>query len=373
MLPEPIKVLLVEDNAADARVLREMLAEAEPTQYRLTHVQWLSEALERVREETYDVVLLDLGLPDSHGLDTLAVAQGQARGVPIVLLTGFNDEAVAIRAVQEGAQDYLLKGHVDSSSLLRSVRYAIERKRAEVALAEQAAASARAEELRRSRQRIVTAQEGVRRDIATHLHGRVQGKLLALNGRLQELLRGTSLSSETAQLLSGVVDDMDQVIQQEVSVLSRRLYPSILRMGLVPAIQSLGDQFETSVRMAMEMDDELKRRERADRNVIPEPVRLTAYRIVEEALNNVVKHAQASAVTVRLDLPSEGQLRLAVQDNGQGFDVEGASGGLGMTTMQDYAEAAGGRGVIHSTPGKGTEVTATLPFAEPGAGHPERA
>ena len=67
------------------------------------------------------------------------------------------------------------------------------------------------------------------------------------------------------------------------------------------------------------------------------------------------------------------KFNLTVQDDGQGFDVEGASGGLGMTTMQDYAEAAGGRGVIHSAPGEGTEVTAMLPFAGPGAGHPESA
>ena len=130
----PVRVLLVEDNQADAVLLREALAEAAPAQFELAHVERLSEALERLREDAYDVVLLDLGLPDSHGLDTLVLARAQAPGVPIVVLTGFEDEALAISGVKKGAQDYLNKGHVDSRMLSRSLRYAIERKEVEEAL-----------------------------------------------------------------------------------------------------------------------------------------------------------------------------------------------------------------------------------------------
>ena len=102
MSSEPIKVLLVEDNLGDARLLYEGLEEALPEQFQMTHVRRLSEALEYLWEETCDVVLLDLGLPDSHGLDTLVVTRAQAPGVPIVVLTGFQDEALAAEALKGG-------------------------------------------------------------------------------------------------------------------------------------------------------------------------------------------------------------------------------------------------------------------------------
>ena len=136
MTLQQIRVLLVEVSSGDARLLRETLIDEHPTRYRLTHVQRLKEALECLREEAYDVVLLDLGLPDSHGLDTLITTREQAPGVPIVILTGFEDEGHAVKAVQEGAQDYLVKGQVDGSVLKRSLRYAIERKRTEEAVRE---------------------------------------------------------------------------------------------------------------------------------------------------------------------------------------------------------------------------------------------
>ena len=89
---QPIKVLLVENNMGDARLLREALAEADPSRFQLTHVQRLSQALVHLDENAYNVVLLDLGLPDSHGIDTLALAQAHTPTVPIVVLTGLQDE-----------------------------------------------------------------------------------------------------------------------------------------------------------------------------------------------------------------------------------------------------------------------------------------
>jgi len=317
------------------------------------------------------VVLLDLGLPDSHGLDTLVVTRAQAPGVPIVVLTGFQDEALAVEALKGGAQDYLVKGQVDSNLLGRSMRYAIVRKATEEALLRQGVALARAEELQRSRQRLLAAQERVRRDIAAQLHDGVQERLLILKGNLQQLLKGTSSASETTKLLSEVVDGLNQVIEQQVGVLSRQLYPLTLSQGLVPTFLSLGDQFKAGPAVEVELDEELVRREKAGRDSVPEQVKLAVYRIAEEALTNVVKYAKAGKATVRLDASREGWLRLAVRDDGQGFDAKGSPGGLGMATMQDYADAVGGECVVHSAPGMGTEVTAMLPLSRPGAKHPE--
>lgn len=127
----PIKVLLVEDNPGDARLLREALAETARGRFDLTHVDRLGEALLRLEEGRFDIILLDLSLPDAQGLDTVVWAHGQVPHLPIVVLTGLENEELAAEALRQGAQDYLVKGKVDGNLLARSIRYAIERKRAE--------------------------------------------------------------------------------------------------------------------------------------------------------------------------------------------------------------------------------------------------
>jgi len=120
-------VLLVEDNAGDARLLREMLNEERSAETALVHVKTMQAAEAHLASNRPDVILLDLGLPDAHGLEALTRAHAAAPGVPVVVLTGFDDELVATRALQQGAQDFLIKGQVDTRSLLRALRYAIER------------------------------------------------------------------------------------------------------------------------------------------------------------------------------------------------------------------------------------------------------
>lgn len=123
-----IKVLLVEDNAGDALLLRETLADT-AAEIAWSHDQKLADALGRLEKEKFDVVLLDLSLPDSHGIETFRKIQHRAPDAPVVMLTGLDDETVAVEAMQQGAQDYLVKGGTDGHALLRSMRYAIERTR----------------------------------------------------------------------------------------------------------------------------------------------------------------------------------------------------------------------------------------------------
>jgi len=127
----PLKVLLVEDNPGDARLFQEFLAEIPSAPFRLEIADRLSTALARLAAGDISAVLLDLGLPDSQGFDTFSQAYAQVPGVPILVLTGLDDEAMAVRAVREGAQDYLVKGRVEGQLLVRAIRYAIERKRIE--------------------------------------------------------------------------------------------------------------------------------------------------------------------------------------------------------------------------------------------------
>jgi PAS domain S-box-containing protein len=134
MRDECIKVLLIEDNPGDARLIREFLAEVESNSFILECADRLSKGLELIAQKSIDLVLLDLSLPDSKGFDTFIRVHSLAPELPIVVLTGFDDEVTATRATREGAQDYLVKGHIDNNVLTRAMRYAIERKKFEKTL-----------------------------------------------------------------------------------------------------------------------------------------------------------------------------------------------------------------------------------------------
>lgn len=134
MNPDVITILLVEDNPDDADLLRENLVEVTSPRFELIHVERLSKALQRLNEDNFDAVLLDLNLPDSQGFETFLKMHTHAPQVPIIVLTGLKDDALAVKVLGEGAQDYLIKGQVDGNLLTRTIRYAIERKGAEEAL-----------------------------------------------------------------------------------------------------------------------------------------------------------------------------------------------------------------------------------------------
>ena len=131
MTEKPVGILLIEDNPGDRRLILEMLADAGSVIFDVHHADRLRTALESLGQNGTDLVLLDLGLPDSQGLETLRQVHARASEIPIVVLTGLNDEMVGVQAINEGAQDYLIKGQVDTQLLKRTIRYAIERKQAE--------------------------------------------------------------------------------------------------------------------------------------------------------------------------------------------------------------------------------------------------
>ncbi len=131
MTTKKINILLIEDNPGDARLIEVMLAETGALLFSLEHAAFLYEGIEHLEKSAFDVVLLDIGLPDSNGLDSIIEITGKAPDTPVVMMTGLDDEETAIAALRMGAQDYLVKGQIDSGSLLRSIRYAIERRRVE--------------------------------------------------------------------------------------------------------------------------------------------------------------------------------------------------------------------------------------------------
>ncbi len=128
------EVLLVEDNLIDAQLVRRLLRRVTGSYYRITHVRTLNDAILSAEELTPDVILADLNLPDSRGTQTVTSLQTSYPDIPLVIVSAWEDEAISLRSVKAGAQDYLVKGHIDGANLHRVIRYAVERKRTELEL-----------------------------------------------------------------------------------------------------------------------------------------------------------------------------------------------------------------------------------------------
>ncbi len=129
-----MKLLLVEDNLSDADFLAASLRRHQVTDVDLYHVVSLADALQKLANENFDIILLDLNLPDASGIECVDAIQSAAPTLPIVVLSGLDDEEFAINIMNKGVQDYLVKWEGESRTILRSIRYAIERKRSELKL-----------------------------------------------------------------------------------------------------------------------------------------------------------------------------------------------------------------------------------------------
>jgi len=209
--PSPIKALLIEDDPEDAQLLREMLAEAKETRFDVEWVDQIQAGLERLSDGGIEVILLDLSLPDSVGLDTILTVQSRATRIPIVVLTGLDDEALAMRAVSEGAQDYLVKGQVDSRLLVRSIRYAIERKRTE-------------EELRKAKELFEKTFKS-QRDAIFLLDAGIPPMILDCNPAATEIF------GYTRQEMLGRTTALLHVDERALRKFQKNLYPAISARG----------------------------------------------------------------------------------------------------------------------------------------------
>src|SRR5262245_57960978 len=132
MPDDEFTALLIEDSQTDAILLKVLVGQSNPGM-KLLHAERLQEGLKLLSDEAIEIVLLDLSLPDAHGIDTVIRTHAARKDVAIIVLTGMDDEMTAVQAMQEGAQDYLVKGQVDRTILFRAIRYARERKRTQEA------------------------------------------------------------------------------------------------------------------------------------------------------------------------------------------------------------------------------------------------
>ena len=149
--------------------------------------------------------------------------------------------------------------------------------------------------------------------------------------------------------------------EQDIRQASHQLYPSIVKLGLVPAMTSLRDRFWRAVQLDLHIGPEIDAMEKHDPRAFPDEFKVAVYRIVEEALDNVVKHAHARKARVALSTQGEGNICLEISDDGRRFDVGEVSPVFGLLAIRDYAEALGGNCRIQSQCGEGTAVRVVLP------------
>jgi signal transduction histidine kinase len=397
MSERPLSVLLVEDNPADAMLLQESMAQNYPGQFKFTHVESLAGGLAELRRGQFDVLLLDLSLPDSSGPDTFVRARGEAPHVPIVVLTGVADEAVGLEAVRHGIQDYLIKGQAYGRQTARSIRYAIQRKQTEEALqraeanlqqerhqlevrvqertAELSAANRalQAEMVQRQKaeaahqlvlRRLVEAEETERGRVSRELHDRLGQDLTALRLGLQAL-RKQGLSSVVGQETLGRLENLTDGLMRDLHRLAWELRPAALDdFGLEMALGRYADEWASLSGVPVDFHSQGFGAHR----LAPE-LETTLYRIAQEMLSNVFRHANATRVSVLLERRA-GHASLIVEDDGRGFAADTVlqssptQGKLGLLGMQERAMLAGGSLEIESSPGAGTTVFVRIPLGE---------
>ncbi|HEX2081393.1 MAG TPA: ATP-binding protein [Longimicrobium sp.] len=376
MTDAPVRILLVEDNPGDARLLRETLRDAESLRFELVLADRMAEALERLAGETPDVVLLDLSLPDAHGMETVATMLRAAPDVPIIVLSGLSDETVAVHAVQAGAQDYLVKGTVEGPTLGRAIRYAMERKRLE---AERVRLLRNEQEARAAAEAAVNARDEVLRIVAhdignalsaVKIHAMVLERILPPDAQ-DEARRRTEAIRHLAQQVDRLRQDLLDVAAIEAGRLS--IEPMEADLGAVVE-EVMGTVAAAAQEKGLRMDASVP----AD---LP-AVWADAERI-QQLLGNLVGNAvkftpEGGAVEVRCAM-EDGLVRVSVADTGPGMPPEQlphvfdrfwqarstrrAGAGLGLAIAKGIVEAHGGEIGVRSEPGQGATFTFTLPVA----------
>jgi signal transduction histidine kinase len=347
-----IRVLLVEDDEDDYVIVRDLLSEIQVWEFYLEWVSNHASALEKAKQNEYDICLMDYRLGGINGIELMREFLQNGFRAPVILLTGAGSHETDIRAMREGASDYLEKGNLSPNSLERAIRYAIEHSRTLTALRESQ------HQLRALSTKLLETQENDRKLIAQELHDSIGASLTAIRYGLEEKLHRMGEKSTPPEGIS-----LEQIISivrdtiEETQRISSNLRPSILDdLGILRTISWHCRKFQ-DVYSGIRIKEQLLVQEED----VPGPLKITIYRILQEALNNISKYSGAD--TVRLSLSRiKGGLEFSVEDNGKGFNTEevlsseGHPGGMGIQNMRERTMLSRGSFEILSHKEKGTLV-----------------
>jgi signal transduction histidine kinase len=368
---KPLQVLLVEDNAGDARLLHEMFRKEKAGSFVLTHLLRMTEAVAHLEKGGVDILLLDMGLPDGHGLDTVRRAQAAAPHVPVIVLTGLNDEALAAQAMKEGAQDYLIKGQIESRALPRALRHAIERHRMQ-----EEAELIRINQLQFKDKFLSHVSHELRSPLnaiyqfVTILFDNIGGELT------QEQHDYLGIVLRNVKQLQAMIDDLLEVTRVQGGQLAIELQCTSVAEVIAFAVSTLqGAAQAKEIALSVDLGGQLPL-------VCADPMRVRQIFII--LLDNAIKFTPpGGSVRIRTGALTEhpNSLVLEIVDSGCGIDpamterifdrlfqasdpaLAGRQGlGLGLYICKELVARQGGHIWARGTPGKGAVLSFTLPI-----------
>jgi signal transduction histidine kinase len=352
-------LLIIEDNPGDARLLREMLRENGAYLAELIMAQTMSEAVECLSKHPVDIILLDLGLPDAQGMAAIRRTRMAAPGIPLVVLTGMDDEILAAHSLQEGVQDYLIKGQIETRGLLRALRYATERKR-----------------LERLKDEFVST---VSHELRTPLTS-IAGSLGLLIGRAGEMSKPTArlliIAHSNTERLVRLINDILDIERLE----SGRVFFEMKKIDICPLVQQAVDAITDfagtlDVSLRIENSGDAIAYVRADSDKL--------IQVMTNLLSNAVKFtAPRSEVVVAIEKQEvAGIVRFSVNDCGSGVPADFRSRiferfaqadatnarrkggtGLGLSIVKQIVDRLGGEVGFFDAPGGGTVFYVDLPL-----------
>jgi signal transduction histidine kinase len=342
-------VLIVDDDLTARETLVAML---EGEQYDLQVAKDGAQTLHMLEQIQPDLILLDVMMPGMDGYEVCRRirATPQLAEVPIILLTALDDRASLLRGIDAGADDFLSKP-ADRRELTARVRTITRLNRYRTLVKQR-------ENIRLMAEHAVTAQEKERQRISRELHDDLGQELTTHLLALRNLQEELSLPAETIYQRLQSLHDQSYEMLLKVRRLAHNLRPPVLdALGLKVAMQTYCTEFtrRTHLPVNFEADPSFPQ--------LPDIYNITLYRVLQEALTNIVKHAQASQVWVDLNLEDD-TVNLMIQDNGIGFSEKNSpSNGIGLAGLQERITIAGGALNIDSAPKRGTILSAQLPFS----------
>lgn len=340
-------ILLVEDSPTDKILIKKYLSRSSFKDWEVHDRSRLASALEALQESTPDIILFDLSLPDSTGMDSYVHLRRNNDKVPVVVLTGMSDLELAKSLIKMGAQDYLIKGEFDTKLLEKAIDYAMERNKLKLEN------NHTKESLLDS---VLEAQDQERGRIAKELHDGVVQSLTAVSLNIallkeQSAKAGKNFAAQLEKCERGLAAGIDEIRNISHSLMPRVIAEMSLTNAIESLIADLSDAVSLEISFLSNFDMELDKKRK-----------ITIYRIVQELMNNTIKHAQANNLIIQL-IQYADAVCLMLEDDGVGFDLQQVKDNkscFGLQSIESRINAVGGVFEIDSNPGRGTNVIISI-------------